>query len=52
MEFVVPEMNRNIILGRDRLKQLGVCMFYDLCCIRIGKLCVKMEDDKLTTHYE
>ena len=43
--FVVPEMNRNIILGRDWLKQFGVCMYYDLGCIRIGKLYVKMEED-------
>ena len=42
--FVVPEMNRNIILGRDWLKQFGVCMYY-LGCIKIGKLYVKMEEE-------
>ena len=33
--FVVPEMNRNIMLGKDWLKQFGVCMYYYLGCIRI-----------------
>ena len=27
--FVVPEINRNIILGRGWLKQFGVHMYYD-----------------------
>ena len=55
--FVVPEMNRNIILGRDWLKQFGVHMYYELGCIRIGKSYVKMEEDmhissiaRLTVH--
>ena len=55
--FVVPESNRNIILGRDQLKQLGVGMYYDLGWIRIGKSYVKMEEDihisslaRVTTH--
>ena len=43
--FVVPEMNRNIILGRDWLKQFSICMYYDLGCIIIGKSDVKMEED-------
>ena len=43
--FVVPEMNRNIILGRDWLKQSGVHMYYDLGCISIGKSYIKMEED-------
>ena len=43
--FVVSEMNRNIILGRDWLKQFGVHMYYDLGCIRVGKSYVKMEED-------
>ena len=38
-------MNRNIILGRDWLKQFGVCMYYDSGCIRIGKSCVNMEEN-------
>ena len=43
--FIVPQMNRNIILGRDWLKQFGVCMYYDLECIRVGKSYIKLEDD-------
>ena len=38
-------MNRNIILGRDWLKQFSVCIYYDLGCIRIGKSYVKMKED-------
>ena len=55
--FVVPEMNRNIILGRDCLKQFGAHMYYNLAYIRIDKSYVKMEEDihisslaRLTTH--
>ena len=43
--FIVPQMNRNIILGRDWLKQFGVHMYYDLGCIRVGKSYVKLEED-------
>ena len=38
-------MNRFIILGTDWLKQFGVCMYYDLGCIRIGKSYVKVKED-------
>ena len=38
-------MNRNFILGREWLKQSGVCICYDLHCIRIGKSYFKMEED-------
>ena len=50
-------MNRNIILGREWFKQFGVCMYYDLGCIRIGKSHVEMNEDiqiysltRLTAH--
>ena len=43
--FIVPQMNRNIILGRDWLKQSGVHMYYDLGCIRVGKSYIKLEED-------
>ena len=43
--FVVPDMNRNIILGREWLKHLCVCMYYDLGGTSIGKYYVKMEGD-------
>ena len=42
--FIVPQMNRNIILGRDWLKQFGVYMYSDLGCIRVGKCYMKLED--------
>ena len=42
--FIVPQMNRNIILGRDWLKQFGVCMYNDLGCIRVGKSYIKLEE--------
>ena len=42
--FIVPKMNRNIIMSRDWLKQFDVCMNYDLGCIRIGKSYIKCED--------
>ena len=45
--FIVPQMNRNIILGRDWLKQFGVCMYYDLGCIRVSKSFIKLEEDLL-----
>ena len=43
--FIVPQMNRNIILGRDWLKQFGVHMYYDLGCTRVGKSYIKLEED-------
>ena len=55
--FVVPEMNKNIILDRDWLEHFGVCVYYDLGCIRICKSYVKIEEDihisslaRLTAH--
>ena len=55
--FVVPEMNRNIILAGDWSKQFDAHMYFDLGCIRIGKSYVKMEEDipisslaRLTAH--
>ena len=43
--FIVLQMNGNIILGRDCLKQFGVHMYYDLGCIRVGKSYIKLEED-------
>ena len=55
--FVVRQINRNIILGGDWLKQFGVCISYNLGCIRMSKSYVKMEGDgcisslaRLTAH--
>ena len=44
--YVVMEMNRNMILGTDWLKNHGVRIYYDLGCIRIGdKNYVNLEED-------
>ena len=43
--FIVPQINRYIILGRDWIKQFGVHMYYDLGCIRVGKSYIKLEED-------
>ena len=43
--FIVQQMNRNIILERDWLKQFGVHMYYDLGCIRVGMSYIKLEKD-------
>ena len=43
--FIVPLMNRNIILGRDWFKQFGVHIFYDLGCISVGKSYIILEED-------
>ena len=42
--FIVPQMNRKIILGRDWLKQFDVCMYYDLGCIGVGKFHIIPEE--------
>ena len=43
--FIVLQMNKNIILNRDQLKQFGAHMYYDLGCIRVGKSYIKLEKD-------
>ena len=43
--YVVADMNRNVILGRDWLIQNGVRLYYDLGCLRIGKTYVPLEED-------
>ena len=44
--YVVREMNRNLILGTDWLRQHGVRIYFDLGCIRIGdKNYVNLEED-------
>ena len=43
--FVVPDMNRNVILGRDWLEQNGVRMYFDLGCIRVNQTYVPLQDD-------
>ena len=43
--FVVPDMNRNFILGQDWLEQNGVRMYIDLGCIRVIQTYVPLQDD-------
>ena len=42
---VVKDMNRNLILGRDWLKQNGVRMYFDLGLLRIDKTYVQLQED-------
>ena len=43
--YVVPNMNRNIILGLDFLKNNDVRLYYDLGCLRIKNSYVPFEED-------
>ena len=43
--FVVRNLNRSLILGRDWLKTNGVRLYYDLGCLRIGKKYIPLEED-------
>jgi hypothetical protein len=43
--YVVANMNRNIILGRDWLVQIGVRLYYDLGCLRVGNIYTNLEED-------
>ena len=43
--IVVRNLNRNIILGRDWLRQNGVRMYFDLGALRIGEEYVALEED-------
>lgn len=47
--YVVADMNRNIILGRDWLVQNGVRLYYDLGCLRVGNIYTNLEED-ITFH--
>ena len=35
--YVLPEMNCNIILGRDWLLKFGVRDYWDMQCVKVGK---------------
>ena len=43
--YVIDGINRNIILGRDWLKQNGVRIYFDLGYLRVGKTYVRLEED-------
>jgi len=40
--YIVDGINRNMILGRDFLKQNGVRIYFDLGYLRIGKTYVRL----------
>ena len=44
--FVVRNLNRNVILGRDWLKKNQVCIYYDLNALRFKGEYVALEEDK------
>ena len=44
--YVIRDLNRNLILGLDWLKQNNVRIYFDLKCLRINsKHCVNLEED-------
>jgi len=43
--YIIDGINRNIILGRDWLKQNGVRIYFDLGYLRVGKTYVRLEED-------
>jgi len=43
--FVVENINRNVILGRDFLQDNGVRLYFDLGCLRIKDCYVPLEED-------
>ena len=43
--FVVSDMNRNVILGRDWLIKNGVRLYFDLGMLRVGDVYAQLEED-------
>lgn len=43
--YVMEGFNRCVILGRDWLRMNGVRIYFDLGCLRIGKIYVKLQED-------
>lgn len=43
--FVIKNLNRNFILGRDWLTQNGVRMFFDLGALKVGQEYIALEED-------
>ena len=42
---VLPEMNHNIILGRDWLLRFGVGEYWDIQCVKVGKSYIPLVED-------
>ena len=43
--YIVKDLNRNFILGRDWLTENRVRLYFDLGCLRVGKTYVPLEED-------
>jgi hypothetical protein len=43
--YVVPNLNRNLILGQDWLSNIGVRLYFDLGCMRIRERYIQLEND-------
>ncbi|CAG2218766.1 Transposon Ty3-G Gag-Pol polyprotein,Transposon Ty3-I Gag-Pol polyprotein [Mytilus edulis] len=43
--YVVSDMNRNVILGRDWLVKNGVRLYFDLGMLRVGDVYANLEED-------
>ncbi len=43
--YIISGMNRNMLLGRDFLRNNGVRLYFDLGCLRINGVYVPLEED-------
>jgi hypothetical protein len=43
--YVVSDMNRNVILGRDWLIQNGVRLYFDLSCLKVQNTYIPLQED-------
>ena len=43
--FIVKNMNRKVILGRDWLQQNGVRLYFDLGCLRFNQTYIPLQED-------
>ena len=43
--YVVTSMNRNLILGHDWMTKYGVCLYFDLACLRVNNTFVSLVED-------
>lgn len=43
--YIMPEINRNVNLGKDWLTANGVRLYFDLGCMRIGKHYFSLQED-------
>ena len=43
--YVVGNMNRKLILGRDWLQQNGACLYFDFGCMRFNEIYFPVQED-------